>query len=451
MGTFIGTEILPELLVMKRVGVVIDNFDDLGETLADKQGKRPYLGVYTTEDILSWSPRRPKNGYDAVLLREIEYTKDDFGLPNGYVQKFRLYKKTNQGVLVTFFDEKGTKERSVLLKIDRIPFVCFEINRSLLQDIAEYQISLMNLESSDIAFARKANYPFYYEFYDPKFDPLFSKGPGIDTGLGTATEAKTSGPKEKATGSSQGRRFPKDVEKPGFISPDPDTLRVSMEKGQQLKEDIRLIVNLNLQNINPRRQSAESQGEDKKGLEASLSFIGLVLQNGEQQIAQIWNMFEQSEEDPQVHYPKVYSLKSESDRRKEAQELIDIGEKIPSKTYKKHNLIKIARLTIADDVSDEEFTKIQKEIFETKSMTSDPRIIIESQAAGLIQKVTASDALGFDGEAEIPKANEEHAEMLARVINAQGEASSARGANEFGGKNSSEEKQGKQKRGEANL
>ncbi len=58
-----------------------------------------------------------------------------------------------------------------------------------------------------------------------------------------------------------------------------------MSKQQQLKQDIRDLVNLNLSNIKPKLQSAESKQIDEHGLEAGLSALGLVLEHAERKAA----------------------------------------------------------------------------------------------------------------------------------------------------------------------
>jgi hypothetical protein len=44
--------------------------------------------------------------------------------------------------------------------------VVFNISDSLLADAADYQIALLNLNSADLGFALKANYPVYTEQVD---------------------------------------------------------------------------------------------------------------------------------------------------------------------------------------------------------------------------------------------------------------------------------------------
>lgn len=449
MNQYIGTEVLPEMLVMRKVGVLIDQDQNLGSTQAEKGDKHPYLDVYHAEDIISWV--EDVDGFQRVLLREIIDNVDEFGFPNGTSTRFRMMIKTPEGVLVKFFEEDGGEPlEEYILDIPEIPFVCFSLNGSLMEDVADYQIALLNIESSDISFIRKANYPFFYEFYDPRVEAPYKKPVAAPGEKGTASEVKSKG-NEVKIGQSQGRQYPKGLDPPGFTNADPDTLRVSMEKEQQLKEDIRLLVNLNLVNMNPRRQAAESKKLDNLSLEASLSYIGLELANGESKIARYWAMFEGSDNHAKVTYPRTYNLKSEGERREEADELQQLLLKVPSPRYRRKIAMKIATITIGAEVTDKELAQIHAEIEESETLTADPDVILRSQEAGLVDDVTASNALGFKGDEVVPQAKKDRAERIALTMEAQGgEGGAARGTPEFdnGSASSSDEKKGKPTRGE---
>ena len=448
MGSFIGTKIIDELLVLGKVGVLTDNFSDLGTTIADKGEKHPFISYYTAENILSWYPNNPIKGYDALLLREVVNDVDSSGLPNGTKEIFRLMRRTQDGVSVQFFTDKGVKTSETLLALDQIPFTLFDIGRSLMRDVADYQIALMNIESSDIAFARKANFPIYYEFYDPVTDPPYAKPfsePGVEGDF-------SSHDKQVKVGIVDGRRIPQDGKPPGFINPDPATLKVSMEKGNQIKRDIRALVNLNLATISEKQQSAESKDVDNRSLEASLSFIALVLQKGEQKIAEDWLAFEGSSLEVKVTYPKTYSLKSEKDRRDEASELDKLGNSVPSNTFRREIKKKVARTLIGGEVIEKILEKIEAEIDAAEVVTSDPNIILSAHKAGLIDDVSASASVvgSQNPEKMIESAREDRADRIAETLKAQGGPENAdgnRGAPEFDKGTTEDEKEGKKKRG----
>jgi hypothetical protein len=458
MNTFMGTEVLREMLVMKRVGVLIDAPRYNGRTLLDKGDNHPYLSLYHTECIQSWNWRYENNVkyLSSILLNEQYNDVNDYDLPSGRKMRYRLMQKTDKGVLVKFFEPvydetKGTttypQSDEVLLDLPKIPFVIFNIPISLMQDVADYQIALMNQESSDIAFILKSNYPFFYEFYDPKSEGTNYKPPGVPNSTGTAQEA-TAKNIEVQTGASQGRRYPKGVEVPGFTNPNPETLVVSMKKGEQLKDDIYRLVNLNLHNA---ARSAESKRESQRTLESQLSFLGFVLQRGETEIGEIWSHFEGSTDYPTINYPENYSLKTAEERQEEADNLSKAKNDTPSVTYKRAIARKIAQLRIGADVSIKEWEKIEKELESAECFISDVDQLVALHEAGLIDDKTAAVAAGLD-EKVVEQARKDRAERIKLTLEAQGGieavAGAARGAPEFGGKTGAEEKDGKPKRGE---
>jgi hypothetical protein len=449
MRAFMGTDVLKELLVMGRVGVLVDQPSNLGVTVAEKGDKHPYLGVYPRECILSWSYVQDgsQTKLKSLLLQEYVDTIDgETDLPCASATRYRYMQLTPQGVKVVFYDSDSEEvsEMSTTLELTEIPFVSFDIPRSLMKNISEMQVALMNLESSDITFACKANFPFYYEFYEPKSEMPYMKQPGYS---GDGTSASTvSKDKDIVVGATQGRRFPAGTEKPGFINPSPESLIVSMQKEEQLKSDIRRLVNLNL---TENAQSGKSKREDTKTLEGSLSFIGLVLEQGENAIGRIWTEFEGGKQNPKISYPKTYDLKTPTEKNEEIDTLTNQMEKIPSDTFKRFVAKKIANLVAGCEMTEEEVSTVMKEIDNADTLTSDPDQIIADHEAGLVDDETASKARGYK-KGVVEQARKDRAERIKLTMEAQGGPQgdgAARGAADFGGKTGSDEKVGKPKRG----
>lgn len=443
MNNFIGRYILPELLTMRRVGVFVDMPQLRGNTVKDNLGLRPYMYMYQVEDILSWSyegPDRP-NEFKSLLLRDHDYTTDDdTDLVVGSTERYRLLWKENGKVMCQFCNDDGTHEEIIQLNLERIPFHVFEIPSSLLEDVSDYQIALMNIASSDISYIRKANYPFYVEQYDHRTEMLHTKGPPVADGNAPATN-KAMQP-EIATGVGQGRRVPAGLEMPQFIHPSSEPIKASMDKQEALKKDIKELVNLAVSNLNA---SAESKQQDNQGLEAGLSFIGLVLEHGEHEIANFWAAYE-NEKPATVTYPTNYSLKSEEDRQREAEGDELLMSKLPSDTFKREMSKEIARKKLGGKVSQSVLDKIYAELNSAPAIVSDPDQIHQDWEDGLVSTDTASKLRGYkDGETE--QAKKDHAERLAAILEAQGgETGQARGTKDFS--SSKGEKVNKPQRGE---
>jgi hypothetical protein len=467
MNHFIGTQCLPEMLSMGQVGVYVDNIAPDGPTLAHADSASPYVYMYRVEDILSWTTSLPeqKSEFQSVLLRDwvIQHESIFHGvsLPTNDIQRYRLVWIGEDGfVRYQFFDEGNDPihadgspgEDIVKLELTVIPFVMFDIDDSLLRDISGHQIALLNLGSSDVAYALKSNVPMYTEQQDSR-----SVGNHLKTDVmrdGTATSGGQAGADNIVkTGTVDGRIYDIGVDRPNFIAPPSEPLMASMALQSKLEDDIRKLVNLAVVALGTSRASADARGIDNQGLEAGLAFIGLVLEGGERKIANMWAAYEGLDQTKTVvTYPTQYSLKTNAERIDEAGKLIDLIFSIPSTSAKKE-LAKDATVSLMGGrINPDKMQIIFKEIDAAKYATSDPEVIRLAKEEGLAGDVTLSNALGFDGETEIPKAEIDHAKRIARIAEAQsaekGDDGSpgARGVNDL----SANSKEGKDEKADAN-
>lgn len=456
MDAFMGYKTLTELLVMGRVGVFVDMPASLGPTLADVQGKRPYLYMYPVEDILSWTAARPDEGigeYKAILLRDTVLDYGEFGdysinlpieLPAGITERYRLvYIDPMTGwVNVQFFDTSGnpldqfgqnmTDVAPITLELRKIPFVLLDVGDSLLADTCKHQLALLNLVSSDVAYALKANFPFYTEQRD-----LRAVGDHLKHGVnpdGTATAGgQGSMDREAQIGVTQGRSYDLRAERPAFIHPSPEPLEASIKLQEKLEDDIRKLVNLAVANKVGRAISAESKDMDNQGLEAGLSFIGLVLETAERKIADFWSSYENRVENRRelaiIKYPARYSLKKDMERIAEATKLSELMTTIPGRSVKKELAKNIVTTLLSGRISVEELDDMYTEIDTADYTTSDPDIIIKAHEGGLVGEKTASTALGFAPE-EYLVARKDHAARIERVLKAQTSGKEAQGGME---------------------
>lgn len=416
MNRFIGQLVLPELLITSKVGVYVDMPSDIGPTVADNFGKRPYLYYYCAEDIANWDCAYDgsEKYYTSLLLRDNEVEKDDeYGLASGTKKSWRLYQLTLNGVEVSFLNDKNEiTSKMVLPGLRRIPFVLMELNKALMEDIADYQVALLNLESSDINYMLRANFPFYVEQYDPRTEMSYG-GPNPEQ-VGTDPNMKK---KEVVTGNTTGRRYPLHANAPAFIHPSPEPLKISMEKEDKIKQDMRKLLSLSLSYLEPKFASAQSKGMDDRSLEAGLASLGLILQHGENQIAEIWSGYLNSEA-ATVHYPRSYSLKSEDERRADAKSDAELMSTVPSRTYQREISKKIAHTMLSHLVSPEVMDKIIQEVDGAKYMSGLAADISMDLTSGLVTEETASEARGY-ADGEVAKARTQHAERLARIQKAQ--------------------------------
>jgi hypothetical protein len=396
-----------------------------GDTLADQVGKRPYICEYHAEDIRSWSYDDGPNSdeFSTLLLRDHYYEYDPvFGLPTECKTRYRYLWKENGKVYVEFYDEKGElASETIELDVPMIPFVLWEISGSLLEDAGDYQVALLNMNSSDINFSVKANFAFYTEQYDPRSEsphlmPVGLDNPGEANGKGSVKEVRV--------GVAEGRRYPVGLERPDFVNPSPEPLRASMDKQEQMKREIRQLINLAVTNLEPTTPaSAESKEFDEHSLESGLSYIGLELENGERKIAKFWAMYE-GNKPATVNYPENYSLESTEVRISRGEKLQDLMLKIPSATYQKAVAKNIAKITVGPKISTEDMDKIESEIDGAPNMTSDPDTIKSDIEVGILSLGLASKLRGYP-EGEVEKAKKDHEDRITRIALAQAEAAGA--------------------------
>lgn len=440
MNTFLGQEVLPDLMVMRKVGVFVDRPRMNGDLLSNNLGNKPYMYLYAAEDICSWDYMY-QNGvqvYKTLLLRDSVYTYDEYtGLAKGVETLYRQMWVHEDGfVHVQMWrssedpnaesDDKVGDE--VILPLDRIPFAVAEISESLLADAADYQIAMMNIASADINYVFKANFPIYVEQFDPAAESIYTRRPrpgtiargeSKDPTAGTEDEGNVAGySTENRVGAADGRKYPKGLNQPDFIAPSPEPLLASLRKQETMRDEIFMLIDIAASQTEAKHASAESKAMDNQGAETGLSYIGMELEWLENQIATFWAMYE-NVEPAQVKYPEKYKLKSDAEKIEEAKALGEVKTSVPSRTFNREVSKRISRVMLRDSVTLETIETIDKEIDSAAYTSSDPNLIKIAADAGMVDQVTGSDALGFDGKKVVPIAKEEHTKRLAEIAASQ--------------------------------
>jgi hypothetical protein len=435
MNAFLGMKVLTDLLVMGRVGVYVDApVTPHVTTLAEAPNTQPYLYQYAVEDILNWKTAGPEkeSQFQAVLLRDTTLEFDQRTLlPSATVQRYRLMwiDEETGNVMLQLFNLQGEKvdldglpvTEPTMLELKQIPFVMLDIESSLLKDVCYYQIALLNLASSDVSYALKANFSFLVEQRDLRSSGSHLKRTATADGT-SSTGGQGASDEDIKVGTTHGRAYDKGMDPPSFINPSAEPLNASLALQAKLENDIRKLINLAVTNIGV-RASADSKEMDNQGLEAGLSYIGLILENAERQIAAYWAAYEQRDAKKRqiatIKYPDRYSLKTDTDRVKEADQLSDLMNAVPGRTVKKELSKLIVTALLAGKTDLDTLQKIEKEIDAADYTTSDPRTIIDAKDAGLVGEQTASVALGF-AEDEYMKARADHTERIKRIAETQG-------------------------------
>jgi len=432
MNSFIGLQVLTELLLMGRVGIYVDAPSVVPTSLAET-ARAPYLYVYQIEDILSWTLESEENPgqFKAVLLRDHSLEFDvslGVELPSARATRYRLVWKddTTGKVHVRMMNENketifmpGSREDgSIMLDIEEVPFIMPNIGDSLMKDIWTYQNALLNTASADVMWAITSNAPFLTIQQD-----LRTAGSHLKRPSHTSAEpgAQPGQGREERVGSGKGRYYDKDMDRPDFIAPPTAPLIASMQLQEKLEDDIRKLVNLAVTNkAGSRTESAESKKLSSQGLEAGLSFIGLVMQQVERLVASTWASYENpsNPKPASISYPNRYILKSDMERLDESDKILDLADRIPSRKMKKHLQTLVATVLLSGRETSEEIDSAAKEIQAAGFTTTDVTDVLAAHAAGLVSDELASQALGYP-DGEIDKAREDRAIRNALTLIAQ--------------------------------
>lgn len=416
MTKFMGKEVLTELLCVGKVGVLVDApRAKEGQTITKANEELPYATIFKVEDIRSWT--YDKGVLTNLLLQEVS---DDIcpttGLTNGESKQYLHYSLESGSVKLRIYGEKSQfsdKYEEITLDLPEIPFHILDLGRSLLCDIADHQIALLNLGSLDMSFSIKANFPFLTEQSDFRAEQTYlanSADTYTDNKSGSEANATENKNQEVAVGHSRGRRYGKNLDRPGFIHPSSEPMKASMKKQEDIKKDIRELALLAVIGL--------SDEADNQGLEAGLSFIGLTLEHAERIIARFFTSFESTDQKTQVVYPTQYSLRSDKDRREEAKELYDLIERTASLTARKSLMKKGLRVLLEEDTDANLFSTMLGEVDEAEVLGAVPEDLRKDAELGLVDLETASKARLYP-KGSVKKAKKDHAERIARIQIAQ--------------------------------
>lgn len=423
LNSFTSKFIMPELFAMQKVGVFIDKkaIPD-NPSRADTKGIMPYLYIFQCEDICSWS-YDDFNNLTALMLRDyVDVIDQETGLVKGEDEVFHFFKLSEGGVTKETRDSKDNRVGRIKeINIPQIPFIHYDIGKSLLEDVSNHQISLLNLASSDVSYLWKGNFALYTEQFNPtgNIPSIPKEGEDID---GDGTKNNSGG---IDLGPISGRAYAKGLDRPEFIHPSPEPIEASMKKQDKIADEIRHLMHLALINIASQAQSEASKKADNLTAESGLSTLALQLEHGEREIAKIWKLYEGSGSDVNISYPIQYSLKSDEDRIREGDDKMKLLPKIPSIDYQREVAKEVITTTIGHRVSADILEKMHKQIDSAKIIVTDPETIKVDVEQGLVDRTTASEAKLYPkGSVDIAKV--EHTERLAEIAAAQSKGDSSK-------------------------
>ena len=426
MMSFIGEQLLDELLVIGRIGVCVDapTFTDL-KVGTNTDNFRPYLSRYYADDIadFKYGHGSQRNQLEMLLLNERQPEYDElYGFPISThgPKRQRLFQMSPDGFVThQYLKDDEIDGPVVQLGLREIPFTIIDIGQSLMKDLFSYQVSLLNLTSSNVSAAYTGNFSLYVEQGDPNNTKNWVREPA--TGSGDDDAPAGSGETSMKVGTTKGRRYPKGANAPQFINPSAEPLLANMQLCEQLKKEMRALVHLSVSNLGT-RTSGVSKAADQTGLESGLSYIGLVFERAERRIGRHWAAYEDSSlpetSMPLVTYPSRWNLKTDADMIDEATSTYEAMSKLPGMTVKREASKQLVSALLGSKLPSHVLDTIYNEIDEADYTSSDPKLIEMAREQGLLGDSTGTQALGFQPE-EAKAAQKDHENKVRRLQIAQ--------------------------------
>lgn len=276
-------------MVYGHTWVIIDKPDTAVMTRADElqQGIRPYISIFTPENVLDWKFERLSNGhYTLSYLKVLEELVDD-------KQYVREYTTTEINVYEIDAKEKtGDYIATYPNQLGRIPAVCVYgkrsnqrgIGLSPLGDIADIQKEIYEFNSEIEQIIRLTNHPSLVKTAD--------------------TEA--------SAGAGAIIQMPQNLDgalKPYLLQPDGTNIEAVLEAIRMKTESIDRAASLGgIRSIESRRLSGIGLQTEFQMLNARLADFAMNLEHAEEQIWRFWALWQGGEWTGEVMYPRSFSI-----------------------------------------------------------------------------------------------------------------------------------------------
>ncbi len=417
--------LLEDLLITSRVAVFVDRAKFNGTITRAEESNFPiYLYKYTAESIWNWAYDETDNTLTAVLLLDTVDTIDDKGLTSGSENQWRLLRRDRENgiVIETIYNsDQQIIDGPNILDIPEIPLVIIDLNHSIVEDVYLHQRQAVNLASLEMQFCVNHTISLYVEQSDLAAEWALSAAMKVNAD-GEVVEPDSSHEEEVRVGNVKGRRYGVGMERPSFISPDPDILRAVMEKRKRVEEDAQKLLQQAVASLTVTRSSAESKRMDDTDFSTGLVSICNALEEAEKEIIRMWAMYEQGADglkiDPVVKYPGRFDVHDDSQRKDELTLTGQMIDTTPSSEWRKILLTRMVRLYHRNGLNKDVEDKIINEIEGLPAVVLDSSKIIEDHKAGLVGDKLASTLRGYP-ENESEQAAKDHAERAVRILSAQ--------------------------------
>lgn len=277
------------VMVYGQCWVIVDKPNTQVQTRAEElqQGIRPYVSMFTPENVLDWQYKRQANGlYTLTYLKVKEEALEN-------TQYIREYTPTEINVYeLNAEDKKGELTETMPNTLGKIPAVCVYAQRSNIRGIG---VSAMG----DIADVQKELYEFSSEIEQII---RLTNHPSLVKTTGTQASAGAGSIIQLEDGLDPGL-------KPYLLQPDGANIDAVLATITRKIESIDRMACLGgIRSIESRRLSGIGLQTEFQMLNARLADFAMNLEHAEEQIWRYWAQFQGKAWDGEIQYPRTFSI-----------------------------------------------------------------------------------------------------------------------------------------------
>jgi hypothetical protein len=280
-------------MVYGNVWVIVDKPTTEAYTRADElqQGIRPYLSLFTPENVLDWKYERQPNGYYQLTYLKVKEEVVD------RTQYVREYTPTEISVYkITGDDRKGKYEYTIQNQLGQIPAVCVYNQRSNIRgigvsavaDIADVQKEIFEFSSEIEQIIRLTNHPSLVKTADV----------------------------EAAAGAGAIIQMPQNMDpnlKPYLLQPNGSSIESVLNAIQKKVDSIDRMASLGgIRSIESRRMSGIGLQTEFQLLNAKLSDLAMNLEFAEEQIWRLWSRYQGQVWNGMIEYSRTFSVQDKA-------------------------------------------------------------------------------------------------------------------------------------------
>jgi len=280
-------------MVYGNVWVIVDKPTTEAYTRADElqQGIRPYLSLFTPENVLDWKYERQPNGYYQLTYLKVKEEVVD------RTQYVREYTPTEIHVYkITGDDRKGKYEYTIQNQLGQIPAVCVYNQRSNIRgigvsavaDIADVQKEIFEFSSEIEQIIRLTNHPSLVKTADV----------------------------EAAAGAGAIIQMPQNMDpnlKPYLLQPNGSSIESVLNAIQKKVDSIDRMASLGgIRSIESRRMSGIGLQTEFQLLNAKLSDLAMNLEFAEEQIWRLWSRYQGQVWNGMIEYSRTFSVQDKA-------------------------------------------------------------------------------------------------------------------------------------------